>query len=186
MDGQPDDTALMLRYGAGDAGAFEVLYRRHNDALYRYLLRLCNNRDTAADLFQEAWSKVIKARSRYRPTARFNTWLYRIARNCFIDHLRRNKRYGDGPPDDPDSRAAPGPGPDIGAEQARAREKLLAILETLPMEQRDAFLLREEAGLSVDDIATMTGVGHETVKSRLRYATRKLRAAFDDKTEPAA
>ena len=76
------------------AEAFETLYRRHNDALYRYLLRLCrNHRDTAEDLFQEVWGKIVKSRERYRPTAKFTTFLYRVAHNCFIDHLRRNQRH---------------------------------------------------------------------------------------------
>ena len=93
MDNAPDDSALMLRYCDGDVSAFEILYRRHNDALYRYLLRLCRQRSSAEDVFQEVWSKIIRAREGYRPTARFATWLYRIAYNCFIDHVRRNRRH---------------------------------------------------------------------------------------------
>ena len=69
----------MLRYKDGDVAAFEILYRRHNDSLYRYLLRLSLNRDTAEDIFQEVWGKIIKARERYRPTAKFTTFLYRVA-----------------------------------------------------------------------------------------------------------
>ena len=90
-----DDAALMLRYRDGDVAAFEMLYRRHKDSLYRYLLRLSTNRDTAEDLFQEAWGKIIKARANYRPTARFSTYLFRVAHNCFIDHVRRNRRLAD-------------------------------------------------------------------------------------------
>ena len=131
MGATPNDSALMLRYKDGDVAAFEILYRRHNDSLYRYLLRLSLNRDTAEDVFQEVWGKIIKARHRYRPTAKFTTFLYRVAQ---------------------------------------------------PDEQRDAFLLHEEAGLSIDTIAQVTGVNRETVKSRLRYATKKLKAAL---AEPA-
>ena len=93
MDSAPDDSALMLRYRDGDMAAFEALYRRHNDALFRYLLRLCRNRATAEDVFQEAWGKIVKSRDSYRPTARFATFLYRVAHNCFIDNVRRNKRH---------------------------------------------------------------------------------------------
>ena len=88
----PDDSALMLRYCDGDVDAFETLYRRHNDAVYRYLLRLCQHRASAEDVFQEVWSKIVRARDSYRPTAKFTTFLYRVAHNCFIDHVRRNKR----------------------------------------------------------------------------------------------
>lgn len=178
MNAAPEDTALMLRYADGDAAAFDTLYNRHNDSLYRYLLRLSGNPDVAADVFQEAWAKVIRARSGYRPTAQFNTWLFRIARNCFIDYLRRNKRYSDGPAPDPDSWVAEGHGPDDDAERALARARLLQGLRDLPQEQRDAFLLHEEGGLTVAQIAAATGVEHETAKSRLRYASTKLKNAL--------
>ena len=92
MDHVPDDSALMLRYGDGDLDAFEQLYSRHKDPVYRYLLRLSGHAETAEDVFQEVWGKIIKARSSYRPTAKFTTFLYRVAHNCFIDHVRRNKR----------------------------------------------------------------------------------------------
>ncbi|MGB5345722.1 MAG: sigma-70 family RNA polymerase sigma factor, partial [Woeseia sp.] len=170
-----DDSALMLRYADGDTAAFETLYRRHNDALYRYLLRLSNNRDAAADIFQEVWSKIIKSREQYRPSAKFTTYLFRVAHNAFIDHLRRNKRYGDGPLDDPDLRASEIDGPDDHAEQAIAKRRFLQALALLPDEQRDTFLLFEEAGLTVEQIAAVSGVPKETAKSRLRYAVKRLR-----------
>lgn len=173
-----EDSALMLRYADGDVAAFETLYRRHNDALYRYLLRLSNNRDTAADVFQEAWSKIIKSRASYRPTAKFTTYLYRVARNAFIDYLRRNKRYGDGPADDPDLRASETDSPEMQTEQALAKRKFLQALALLPDEQRDAFLLSEEAGLSLEQIAYVCDVPSETAKSRLRYASSKLKKAM--------
>ena len=78
MPETPDDSALMLRYRDGDVAAFETVYRRHNDSLYRYLLRLSQNPEAAEDVFQEAWGKIIKARQRYRPTALFSTYLYRV------------------------------------------------------------------------------------------------------------
>lgn len=175
-----EDQALMLRYKDGDTDAFETLYRRHNEALYRYLLRLCRHRDTAEDIFQEVWGKIIVARARYRPTAKFTTFLYRVAHNCFIDHLRRNRRHDRVANVEPDSRQHDGEGPDIETERRLARERLEAALADLPDEQRDVFLLREEAGLSLDAIAEVTGTNRETAKSRLRYAVRKLRAAIDE------
>ena len=79
-----DDGELMLRYARGDMHAFETLYRRHRSALYRYLVRQTHNTETANDLFQEVWSKVIASRARYEPRAKFSTFLYRVAHNCFI------------------------------------------------------------------------------------------------------
>jgi len=183
MDPSPSDSALMLRYKDGDTAAFEALYRRHNDALYRYLLRLCRHRDTAEDIFQEAWSKIIKSRERYRRTAKFTTFLYRVAHNCFIDHLRRNKRHQQSADVEPDTQANPADEPEIETERALARRRLDAALADLPEEQRDVFLLHEEGGFNLDEIALVTGAKRETVKSRLRYAVNKLRVAIDEPTE---
>lgn len=173
-----DDAALMLRYRDGDVAAFEMLYRRHKDSLYRYLLRLSTNRDTAEDLFQEAWGKIIKARANYRPTARFSTYLFRVAHNCFIDHVRRNRRLADPGGLLPEPGTDPREEPEQLTEKILARRRLETALGSLPDEQRDAFLLREEGGLSIDDIALVSGVSRETAKSRLRYAVDKLRAAM--------
>lgn len=183
MGHTPDDSALMLRYQDGDVSAFETLYRRHNDPLYRYLLRLCRHRDTAEDLFQEVWGKIVKARASYRPTAKFTTFLYRVAHNCFIDHLRRNKRHMGGAELDEDLQPHPGEPPETATERSLAKERLSKALMELPDEQRDVFLLREEAGLSLDQIALVTGSNRETAKSRLRYAVNKLRAAIDERPE---
>lgn len=179
----PDDSALMLRYGDGDVQAFEILYRRHNDAIYRYLLRLSGHRDSADDIFQEVWGKIIKARKTYRPTAKFTTFLYRVAHNCFIDHVRRNKRHSNNTVLEPELHSDPGESPETATERSLARERLEIALTTLPEEQRDAFLLREEGGLSVDQIAAVTGCNRETAKSRLRYAVNKLRSAIDEPAE---
>ena len=183
MDPAPEDSALMLRYKDGDVQAFETLYRRHNDSLYRYLLRLCRHQDTAEDLFQEVWGKIIKARERYRPTAKFTTFLYRVAHNCFIDHIRRNQRHQNTADIEPDTQQNPAEGPDIEVERSLARRRLESALGDLPEEQRDVFLLHEEGGLTLDEIAHVTGVNRETIKSRLRYAVNKLRVAIDEPTE---
>jgi len=183
MTHAPDDSALMLRYGDGDVQAFEILYRRHKDAIYRYLLRLCGHRDSADDIFQEVWGKIVKARSTYRPTAKFTTFLYRVAHNCFIDHVRRNKRHAGNTVLEPERHSDPGESPETATERSLAKERLELALTTLPEEQRDAFLLREEGGLSVDQIATVTGCNRETAKSRLRYAVGKLRTAIDEPAE---
>lgn len=178
MTDRLDDTALMLRYQDGDLAAFEALYRRHNDSLYRYLLRLCLNRHTAEDLFQEAWGKIIRSRDRYRPTARFSTYLFRVAHNCFIDYCRRNKRHLAEVATDIDSAMSEDLGPADHAERMLARRRLDEALAALPDEQRDVFLLYEEGGLSIDEIALVTGVNRETAKSRLRYANAKLKTAM--------
>jgi RNA polymerase sigma-70 factor (ECF subfamily) len=172
------DEELMLAYGRGDAGAFETLYKRHRGALYRFVLRSIKQRSSAEELFQEAWIRVIEARSRYSPQARFTTWLYTIAHNLLVDHWRR-KGLTLVELDENQVAAAP----DNPARQAEAREsltRLLHAIEALPAAQREAFLLHEEGGLTVTEIAKVTGVGEEAAKSRLRYAMAKLKAAVDD------
>ncbi len=176
----------MLRYGSGDLGAFEALYARQKGPLYRYLLRHVRDEAVASDLFQEVWSKVIAARSRYEVRAKFSTFLFHIAHHCTIDHHRRRLTA---PPQAVADDAAATPAepevpehqrPDRLAEISEQRSALLAALAGLPLEQREAFLLREEGGLGVEDIARITGVGVETAKSRLRYAVRKLRQALSE------
>ena len=168
----------MLAYGRGDAGAFETLYKRHRGALYRFVLRAIKHRSAAEELFQEAWIRVIESRSRYTPQARFTTWLYTIAHNLLVDHWRKKGLSLVQLEQEPGLAA-----PDNPARQAEARqsiERLLRAIEALPAAQREAFLLHEEAGLSVAEIAAVTGAGKEAAKSRLRYAMSKLRAAVED------
>jgi RNA polymerase sigma-70 factor, ECF subfamily len=183
MERDSDDTALMERYGAGDLAAFEALYRSHKDPLYRYLLRLCLRKDVADDVFQEAWSKIVNARHSYRPTARFRTFLFRVAHNCFIDYLRRNQRHEFNVRTDPDQELSREPDPETLTEQALLRRRLRLALADLPQEQREAWLLYAEGGLKLDEIAEIAGVNRETAKSRIRYASRKLRDWLDDASE---
>ena len=89
--GDLSDETLMLRYGNGDVKAFEVLYRRCKDALYRFVCRHCRDREVAADLVQDIWMKVIKARKCYRVRARFRTYLFTLARHCLIDAHRAQR-----------------------------------------------------------------------------------------------
>lgn len=180
MGHTPDDSALMLRYKDGDVAAFEALYRRHKDPVYRYLLRLSGHPHTAEDVFQEVWGKIIRARGTYRPTALFTTFLYRVAHNCFIDHVRRNRRHAGHASLEPEMHRDPGESLEAMTERSLARERLEAALAGLPEEQRDVFLLHEEGGLTIDQIAAVTDCNRETAKSRLRYAVGKLRAAIDE------
>ncbi len=196
-----EDAALMQAWIGGDLRAFEILYARHKGPLYRYLLRHARDRALADDLFQDTWSRLIAARTRYEPRAKFQTFLFTLAHNLFIDHCRRasvrpvsaSSLPGTQADDDDDADerslgtvAAPEPTqPERRAEQQEMGARIRAALDALPREQRDVFLLYEETGLSLEEIAAVTGVGAETAKSRLRYAVAKLRAAMAD-LAPAA
>lgn len=177
------DEQLMLAYAAGDVQAFEVLYGRHERAVFRFIMRLLRGDGAADDLLQETWFSVARAAAGYKPTARFTTWLYTIARSKVIDHFRtaRPTESLDAGDDDESPSLAQALAADERGEPLRQLESredaraFLAALEALPAVQREAFLLQAEAGLSVEQIAEATGVGAETAKSRLRYARAKLR-----------
>jgi RNA polymerase sigma-70 factor, ECF subfamily len=178
-----DDAQLMLAYARGEMRAFETLYSRHRAALYRYLMRQSHDEEIANDLFQEVWSRVIVNRARYEPRAKFRTFLFTLAHNCFIDHCRRAKVRPAGTNlEDADAAdllpAGDDVRPDSRLERAEDAQRYRAALATLPPEQRDVYLLHEESDLSLEDIARVTGVGTETAKSRLRYAVGKLKAAM--------
>lgn len=178
----PQDGELMRRFATGDMAAFEQLYGRHKGGLMRFLQRGLGRRETAEECFQEVWSRVIAARDRYQPDARFATWLYQIANNLLIDQYRRqrpelNVETLPEEADAIDNPIAPAPAlsPEdtLGAfEQARRLQQALA---ELPDEQRIAVQLRLEQELSLEEIGAITGAGRETVKSRLRYALDKLK-----------
>ncbi|MFO1205967.1 MAG: RNA polymerase sigma factor [Burkholderiales bacterium] len=182
------DEELMLRYRDGDASAFDALYARHRAGLFRFILRQCPSRGEAEEIFQEVWMRLIEARSRYRVEARFSTYLYQIAVNRLIDRARRKSSSPALSLDDPDCpeglAIAPATGDPMRLAAAREQgARLLACLGELPPEQREAFLLHEEGGLSVREIAEVTRVGPETAKSRLRYALQKLRQALGGRDE---
>lgn len=166
----------MMNYGAGDAAAFDVLYQRYKAPLYRFVLRQ-SSQQAVDELFQDIWLKVINARHTYQTKASFKTWLYHLARNRVIDLYRRNSIR---PVDNnvaeletvsSDSIASP----DKQLQTQTQRDALLEAISELPSEQKEAFLLREEGGLSIEQIAETCGTNSETAKSRLRYAMDKLR-----------
>ena len=168
----------MIAYRDGNAGAFETLYARHRARLFRFVLRSVKERGMAEELFQDVWMRVIEARGRYAPKARFTTWLYSIAHNRLIDHWRRKGLSVV----DLENVEVEGnsPNPERQAEARQGLQRFAKALEALPPAQREAFLLHEEAGMSVAQIAQSTGAGEEAAKSRLRYALAKLKAAVDE------
>ena len=187
---EDSDEALMQSYAAGRAAAFDTLYARHKGGVYRYLLRHCGNAGIAEEMFQDVWMNAIRARDRYVPTAKFTTWLYTLAHHRLVDHWRASGQAKFASIDDdgdegtratvealPASRREE---PETRIATRQLREQLHAALATLPAVQRDAFLLQQEGGLSLAEIAELTGAGVETVKSRIRYAVAKLRLELGD------
>jgi RNA polymerase sigma-70 factor (ECF subfamily) len=200
----PSDDHLMRAFADGDARAFERLYARHEQALYRFVRRLLGQAASAQvdEVFQDTWMRAIESCRRWQPQgAAFRTWLFTIAHHRAIDCLRKSGREvsldcgnedGDGAPFEPAASAwscwpAAGVAPldaegAAGAEDRlfwrRAGQRLLDCLEGLPLPQKAAFLLHHEDGLAVDEMARALEVGFETAKTRLRYAMAKLRTCM--------
>ena len=178
--GNDSDEALLSRYFGGELTAFETLYSRYRAPLYRFVLRTLRNGAEAEDLYHEVWSRIITTSQRFSDVTpgAFKAYLYQIARNLLIDRSRRATLQLV-ETDDPPEVASDAPTPDIQLHYDDCGERLLLAIDGLPAEQREAFLLKEESGLSLEQIAVMVSTGRETIKSRLRYAMKKLRELLE-------
>jgi RNA polymerase sigma-70 factor (ECF subfamily) len=169
--------------------AFTALYQRNKSALYRYFLRQTHNNSAAEELSQDVWTNIIRARRGYQADAKFTTYLFQIAHNKLVDYYRRSShRIHENPEyallavnaEDCDPADGPQTHPDRQAEAAQIRQRILTLVQSLPQDQREVFILKEDAGLSVEQIAQITAVNGETAKSRLRYAMNKIREGLKE------
>jgi RNA polymerase sigma-70 factor, ECF subfamily len=204
-EGQVSDETLMLRYQRGDKQAFTLLVRRHQGGLFNFAVRLIGAQSVAEEVVQEAFVKVVQNAAEFKHEARFSTWVYTIVRNLCIDQLRKRALRRHPSLDEPgggarsrSSQAGEGDGPTLGerTEDPRASverdvtgrelaKKIAAAVEALPDDQREVFLLREGANLPFKEIAVITKVSENTVKSRMRYALERLQEALSDYEEYA-
>jgi RNA polymerase sigma-70 factor (ECF subfamily) len=180
------DEALMLAYQKGDARAFAELVARHEKPLWNFLRRFTPDAASAEDLLQETFMRVVKSAASYRPSARFSTWLYTIARNLCTDAARSRVHRRAQSLDQTSERDSDAPrmaetvsGSDPGGEQrAFARQlgrELERALAALPDLQREVFVMRELLDLPFAEIALAVGANEATVKSRMRYALERMR-----------
>lgn len=184
LNQEKTDEHLMEEYRDGDINAFDQLFVRFKDPLYRYLSRQTGRPEIAEELIQEVWAAIIKNRHSYTARSKFTTYLYHIAHNKLIDHYRSSK-----------AKEAELRSYDIDDEevliidQSKTQlceqtdtqtqyEYLMSLLDNLPAAQRDVFLMHEETGMTLIEIAQVMGVSRETVKSRLKYALQKLRSGM--------
>ncbi len=195
------DEALMAAYRDGNVQAFSELMSRHERALWNFVRRFVTDAATAEDLLQDVFLRVVRSADEWQPTAKFTTWVYTIARNLCTDHARRMTHRKAASLDGPAAPDGEGSGPrridkvvgaDRGGEAAlqdrELGERIERALATLPVEQREVFLMRELQDMPFADIAEAVGASLPTVKSRMRYALERLRAALDDwrEAEPRA
>ena len=175
------DDELMRAYARGDQSAFAELYGRHRGALYRYFRRQLPAAE-ADDCFQSLWLKIIGLAPRYRPESAFRAFAFTLAHNLMMDHFRRSGRelgleaVADGPAaaEDTDGISLP----EAATAREELRQRLHELLARLPFHQREAWILRQESAMSVEEIAAVTRTSIEGVRSRLRYATGKLKAGL--------
>lgn len=177
------DEFLMEAYRDGDVPAFDLLYSRYKDMLYRYLFRQCGNGASAEEIFQEAWTGLINNRKNYKVQAKFKTYLFCIAHSKLVDHYRKNAKHEAQAYDDDDPvqshQVSNLDQPDHQADVRDKLGKLIKLLEELPAPQREVFVMYEEAGMSLSEIAESTQVSRDTAKSRLRYALKRLRSGME-------
>ncbi|GAA0344804.1 ECF family RNA polymerase sigma factor SbrI [Bowmanella denitrificans] len=172
------DEQLMLAYGQGEIQAFSQLYTKHKDPLWRFFIRRGMPTDCAEELMQEVWQRVIQSAAHYQANARFTTWLYQIARNLLIDKHRLAHRQFKLVTEHFDDEDCSANEPEQLVQSARQAQKLRKCLAKLPALQLDTFLLKEEAGLKLDQIAQVMDSAVEACKSRMRYAVANLIACL--------
>lgn len=191
------DEELMLAFKSGNQKAFNELFRRNERLVITFLYYKTRNRAIAQELCQEIWIKIIRASSTYEVNARFKTFLMTVSRNAWADYCRSrgfrddaNLRFGTGSDNASTTVSESDDGDDDGVTEQcrlaellhvkRAWERLQECMRILPEEQLVIFLLRQEAEMSVPEIADTLNVPLEATKSRLRYANQKLRACVGE------
>jgi RNA polymerase sigma-70 factor (ECF subfamily) len=178
-----EDADLLRAHRAGDRHAFARLYDRYDPACFLFIRRLlgAGHADAADDLHQETWVAVSKNAAAFDPArASFAAWLFTIARRKVWDHFRRQKVAFLAPADDEAAMMVPDPDqtPLERVQSRQLAETIVSAVEALPLEQRCAFVMFAQGGLSLEELAEATGVAVETAKSRLRYARSKLRQSL--------
>ena len=171
---EPDlsDEQLLAAFQQGDAGAFEHLLQRHRGPLFTFLLRMLADKERACDLAQKTFLRAIKGAGAWHQGERFKPSLYAIARNLCVDARRLDRgESSDAPVGGDESSAGPPPA-------------LLRAFASLPAEQREVFLLREQAGLQYGEIAAVLALAADTVQGRMEEALEELRRQLEETGSP--
>lgn len=174
---------LIQQAATGNRQAFGTLVRRHQARVFQFIRRLHGCAAEAEDLTQETFIKAYQALPRWRPEARFHTWLLQIARNATLDALRQRRRRPGDTLDEHAHLADPGPSPLQQLESGRRLALLEQLLARLPLEQREILLLREVEGLSYTELATALDINAGTVKSRLARAREAMLISYHQEIE---
>lgn len=186
----PDDAQLMERFAAGDDDAFREIVERHNGPLFRFFMRRCFDRALAEDCVQEVFLRLVRHRGRWRPDAKFTTYLYRIAENYWIDKYRSRKAkppmgslstsFDEDGPSLGDVVPAETPGPEGQARNHELAERIERAVAQLSEAQRSVFVLAETSGMKYAEIGRVLDIPVGTVKSRMHAAVSRLRELLEE------
>jgi RNA polymerase sigma-70 factor (ECF subfamily) len=184
-----EDIEMVNAVREGDTIAYRGLVEKYQDRVYHMVYGMVRNREDARDITQDAFVKAYDNLQRFRLESSFYTWIYRIAMNLSIDHLRRRKRKGTTEFDETIANRDEHGGideihnqesPSKALERKRLYDRIMTAMQDLPEDQRQVVLLRELEGLSYKEIAEVMEIPEGTVMSRLYYARRKLQKALAD------
>ena len=182
MTDDDPDAALLARVGDGDPAAMREMVARKLPRLLALGQRMLGSRSEAEDMAQEAFVRIWKNAAQWRPgSARFDTWLHRVALNLCYDRLR-GSRHEEALGDEHDA-ADPAAGPDERLQSAERSERVAAALAALPARQREALVLQYYQELSNSEAAALMDIGIEAFESLLMRARRGLRALLKDEKE---
>jgi RNA polymerase sigma-70 factor (ECF subfamily) len=178
------DRELVATAAQGLEGGFEELVRRYQRPISAYVYRMVGDYDIALDLTQEIFIKIYASLSRYRPEFKFSTWIYKIAHNAAIDHLRRNagreRSINGGTESEPQQLAIESKGlsPEQQSEREERRIEIEGVVRLLPTAYRELIVLRHSQDLTYEEIVEVTGLPLGTVKNRLFRAREMMRQQF--------
>ena len=181
--GVKSDDQLMIAFDRGERTAFDQLYSRYKQPLYNYFHRACGNPAEVDELFQNVWLRVIASASRYCNEGRFRSWIFTLAHNCLMDYYRKssNQLMGMEESGSVATSLVDNNHGEVILAGAELKQFILFAISSLPREQREAVVLREQSGFSVKEIGNIQNISTEAAKSRLRYAYKKLRVLLKDK-----
>ena len=187
IDDNSTDEQLMSAFSktadVNNQRAFEILYQRHKGPLYRFIKKSINHEQDAKEVFQELWFKIINNKQQYDAQQKFTTWAYTIARRMMIDQFRKTGRMAEVTRMDnnPETQAQEHElkQPENDFEARQMSKELNHAITALPLNQRTAFIMKHDSGLSIKEIAQITAQPHEQIKSQYRYAVEKIKMALE-------
>ncbi len=194
IDRDTPDAELIRRVLDGDGAAYRPLVERYQNRVHAMVYGMVRNPEDARDIVQNAFVKAYRNLSTFRVESSFYTWVYRIAMNLAIDHVRKNKRRKTtgfdeaiAARDDDGSmlEVHHEDSPQRAMQRKQLQQRIFSALDTLSEEHREIILLREVEGLSYKEIADAMGIPEGTVMSRLFYARKKLQGLLSDTREGA-